>query len=126
MLIGTDSTSCNIADTAYVTVTISDPADLNALFTADPVSSCAEYGVQLTNQSTGSNVVLWDLNGTPSNQPNPYVTLTGPGTYSYTITVFDQYCQLQESFSMSVDVPPATMTIDLPSPAYICPEAPLC
>ena len=121
MLIGTDSTSCNIADTAYVTVTISDPADLNALFTADPVSSCAEYGVQLTNQSTGSNVVLWDLNGTPSNQPNPYVTLTGPGTYSYTITVFDQYCQLQESFSMSVDVPPATMTIDLPSPAYICP-----
>ncbi len=122
MLIGTDSTSCNIADTAYVTVTISDPADLNALFTADPVSSCAEYGVQLTNQSTGSSVVLWDLGGTPSNQPNPYVSVPGPGTYSYTITVFDQYCQLQESFDMSVEVPPASMTIDLPSPAYICPN----
>jgi len=122
LLIGFDSTSCNIADTAYVTVNISNPADLNALFAADPISSCTAYGVQLTNQSTGSNVVLWDLNGTPSNLPNPYVSVPGPGTYSYTITVFDQLCQLQESYSMSVEVPPATTEIDLPSPVYLCPE----
>ncbi|MBK8226461.1 MAG: gliding motility-associated C-terminal domain-containing protein [Flavobacteriales bacterium] len=123
MLIGLDSTTCNVADTAFITVTISDPAQLEALFTGDPISSCTEYAVQLTNQSTGSNVVLWDLNGTPSNVPNPYVTVPGPGTYSYTITVIDQFCQISDSFSMSIEVPPASLTIDLPSPVYLCPEA---
>lgn len=123
MLIGVDSTTCNVADTAFITVTISDPAQLEALFTGEPISSCTEYAVQLTNQSTGSNVVLWDLNGTPSNVPNPYVTVPGPGTYSYTVTVIDQFCQISDSFSMSIEVPPATLEIDLPSPVYLCPEA---
>ena len=121
MLIGTDSTSCNIADTMFISVLITDPAQLEALFTADPVSSCTAYGVQLTNQSTGSSIVLWDLGGTPSNQPNPYVTLSGPGSYSYTITVIDQACQVSDSYSMTVEVPPATLEIDLPSPVYLCP-----
>lgn len=122
MLIGVDSTTCNVADTAFITVTISDPAQLEALFAADVVSSCSAYGVQLVNQSTGSSVVLWDLNGTPSNQQDPYVELQGPGTYSFTITVVDQFCQVSDSFNMSVEVPPASMTIDLPSPVYICPN----
>jgi len=122
ILIGSDSTSCNIADTAYVTVVISDPAQLDALFTAEPLSACTGYGVQLTNASTGSNVVLWDLGGTPSNLPNPFVTVPGPGTYSYTITVFDQFCQINDSYSMNVEVPPASTSIDLSSPVYLCPE----
>lgn len=122
LLIGIDSTSCNLADTAFVTVSISSPADLNALFTAAPISSCTAYGVQLSNQSTGGNGVLWDLNGSPSAETDPYVTVPGPDTYTFTITVFDQFCQLEESYSMSVVVPPATIEIDLQSPLYLCPD----
>ena len=58
-----------------------------------------------------------------SNVPNPYVTVPGPGTYSYTINVIDQFCQLTDSFSMSIEVPPASLDLDLPSPVYLCPVA---
>lgn len=122
MLVGIDSLSCNVADTAYVVVTISDPSELLASFTAEPLSSCDAYGVQLNSTSTGGGNLLWDLGGgNQSNQPNPLVNVGAPGSYEFVLLVIDPICQDTAMASLTVVVPPASMTIDLPSPAYICP-----
>jgi gliding motility-associated-like protein len=122
MLVGIDSASCNIADTAYVTITISDPAELLAQFTAEYISTCDGYGVQLTNTSTGGTSFVWDLGGgQQSTQPDPYVTVPGPGDFNFTITLFDPLCQDTTSASMMVTVPPAELEIELDSPVIICP-----
>lgn len=122
MLVGLDSTSCNIADTAYVTINISDPAELLAAFTSEPLSSCDGYAVQLNSTSVGGNL-LWDLGGGfQTSIPAPLVDVGAPGTYSFTLMVIDPICVDTAVTSMTVVVPPASMTIDLPSPAYICPN----
>lgn len=62
-------------------------------FSADPSSGCATLSVQLTNESSSNSTTFqWQFpGGSPaaSNQPNPLVLYTVPGTYSITLTAFN-------------------------------------
>lgn len=124
MLVGTDSATCNISDTAYVVITVADANDLVASFSAEPSSSCSGYGVQLTNGSSGGTAWSWDLGDAGrSDEADPFVPLDGPGQYSFTLTVLDEVCLDSTSYTGIVDVPPATLELELASPVHICPGA---
>ncbi|HEY8388789.1 MAG TPA: PKD domain-containing protein, partial [Parasegetibacter sp.] len=60
-----------------------------AAFTANRVSGCAPLSVAFTDQSTGDPKFWnWDLgNGTLSNQQNPVVVYSTPGTYTVSLVV---------------------------------------
>ncbi|HSC37871.1 MAG TPA: PKD domain-containing protein, partial [Chitinophagaceae bacterium] len=64
-------------------------AQLNASFSAGPLSGCAPLLVSFTDASTGSpDQWEWDLgNGTVSYFQNPSVTYFNPGTYTVKLTV---------------------------------------
>ena len=64
-------------------------AQLQASFSATPLSGCSPHLVQFTNTSTGNPTsYLWNLgNGTQSSLPNPSVTYFTPGTYTVSLTV---------------------------------------
>lgn len=121
MLIGWDSTACNSSDTAYISLPIYEPGQLVASFTAEPISSCDGYGVQLTNTSTDGISILWDFgDGTGSSQIDPLHPYMNPGTYDVTLTVSGVNCQIPGSTTTTVVVPQATIGLDLASPMVIC------
>lgn len=123
MLIGWDSTSCNSSDTAFTTINILDPAELLAQFTAAPISSCAGYGVEVTNSSVGGTSVAWTFgDGGSSSAQNPTHAYAGPGTYELTLTVTDGICNAQATATQTIVVPPATLPYDPVTPVPICPE----
>ena len=120
VLIGVDSASCNVSDTTFITITVNDPSNMQALFTAVPSSSCTGYGVQLTNTSVGGDAFVWDVNGTPYDQPNPYHQFALPGTYPVTITLTDLLCGGTATLTQNVIIEPATIEYELASPVIIC------
>jgi len=122
MLIGWDSTSCNSSDTAYANINILDPAELNALFEAVPLSSCDGYGVQLTNTSVGGTSISWTFgDGGTSTQQTPFHTYALPGTYEVVLTVTDGLCNATGTATQTIEIPPATMEYELASPVPLCP-----
>src|SRR5437764_12805808 len=64
-------------------------SQLNANFSATPISGCAPFLVNFTDQSTGNPTSWkWDLgNGTISFLQNPAVTYFTPGTYNIKLVI---------------------------------------
>jgi gliding motility-associated-like protein len=58
-------------------------------FSATPAAGCGPLGVQFTDQSGGSPLFWsWDFgNGQTSNQKDPYVVYSSPGSYTVTLIV---------------------------------------
>ncbi len=93
MYVGIDSSSCNIADTAYATVQIIQPDTISASLSVGPFDPCESDSVTVTLQFTGSGAdsLVWDMgegtiyiNDTLVNH-----TYTSQGTYIITMTGWD-------------------------------------
>lgn len=65
-----------------------------AAFTASPTTVCGGTPVQFTDQSTGgANEWLWDFgDGNTSSAQNPSYVYTVPGTYTVTLTAYNNGC----------------------------------
>jgi len=121
MLIGVDSASCNLADTAYVDVTVVERPQMEALFEAEPSADCQGFSVRLTNSSTGSTSYLWRFgDGNTSTGRDPIHPYSGPGTYTITLAVIDPFCRDTVFATRTITLDPPSIEYDLPSPMTIC------
>jgi len=105
-LIAYDPLSCNLSDTATITVVISDPVPVVPQFTVSQAGGCEPYTVVTVNNTTGPNsTYLWDMgDGSTYTSTNVTHTYAGPGTYIITLTVTDNTCGTTASASQPVTV----------------------
>jgi gliding motility-associated-like protein len=111
-LISTDSSSCNIADTAYVIMRVrDDPAALS--FTAVKLPPCASLTYQFTNTSTANKPFKatsfrWDFgDGTTQLAGTGSVTHTfaAAGTYNIHLVIVDtNYCNAPDSIVKQIRI----------------------
>jgi len=124
MLIGVDSASCNLADTAYAEITVVAPADLEPMFEATPIGDCNAVSVELSNTSTGTSVFYWTFgDGGSSTQSDPVHPYTAPGTYDITLGAIDVICADTAFMTLTVDIQVPGLELDLPTPLELCPGA---
>jgi gliding motility-associated-like protein len=91
MLIAIDSNSCNIADTAYLSVIVLSD-DIDATFEYTTVENCDSLTAtfSLMEDFLPTTTFAWDFgDGTTSTLSNPTHSFTEPGVYTITLTVED-------------------------------------
>jgi gliding motility-associated-like protein len=121
MLVGVDSLSCNLADTAYATITVVPPQILEPAFEAVPVSDCQGFSIEFFNSSSGGDSYLWNFgDGATSTQTNPVHTYAAPGSYTITLSVIDALCQNSVDTVQVVVLEPPTLEIELDPLAALC------
>lgn len=121
MLIGTDENSCNFADTAYVSVTIIDPPDVEAMFDWNATSDCQGSSAEFFNMGTPGMDYSWQFgDGSSSTTTNPFYAYPGPGTYDVTLTVTDPICGGTATITQTIELEVPSIEIELPPVASIC------
>lgn len=97
-LFGTDSSTCNITDSASVLLEVYPYAV--AYFTTNTDTAEANYPIQFNNQSTNANSYLWNFgDGTTSTEISPQHTYAAAGQYDVCLQAItnhgcnDVYCQ---------------------------------
>ena len=106
-LISIDSTTCNIADTAFATIRVGNN-DVRPSFTAQKIGGCESFTYRFTNTSTapiptfGPNSFVWDFgDNSPRRRagPGPIThTFPAPGVYQVTLLVDDTtFCNAPDS-----------------------------
>jgi gliding motility-associated-like protein len=108
MLIGTDSNSCNIADTAYIDVWVRDDS-LNADFSDSTIIDCYSKQITLTANTYPTSQYVWDFGDGNTSTANGSVThvYNRPGGYHVSLSISDtSKCNLQADFETTVIVPP--------------------
>ena len=121
MLIGSDSASCNGADTAFVMVNIIEPFDQQPEFAGIPSSDCQGFSAEFFNTTVGDLTYFWDFgDGQTSTSTNPVHTYSGPGNYDVVLAAIDLVCLDTVFLSQRITLDPPATLIDLPSPVAIC------
>ncbi len=116
MLVSIDSTTCNIADTAYVTVKVGNNI-VNADFVFNKLDSCNSLRYQFTNKTTATlanysnKTFLWDFgDGSPTVRTGfaPVIhTFPSVGTYKVLLIVDDTtFCNEPDSMMRTVRISP--------------------
>jgi gliding motility-associated-like protein len=108
MYVAIDSTTCNIADTAYFQVNLQLPEELSAEFifpSIDPCSAPDSILVSLAFTGTGADSIVWNMgNGDIiTDQLSIDYYYTQQGTYTVSMTAYDNVCDNQETFSETFD-----------------------
>jgi len=126
-LITVDSTSCNIADSAFINLRVrNDKADLS--FVEAKLPPCASLAFQFTNTSSASkpfasNSFRWDLgDGTvfTSGKNTFSHTYTAPGTYQVKMVLIDtNYCNEPDSVVKQIRIA-ANVKAQFKTPAQGC------
>ena len=106
MLIAIDSNSCNIADTAFLSVIVlSDSID--AEFEYSTVENCDSLTAtfNLLSDFLPTTTFLWDFgDGITSTDDNPTHAFTEPGEYTITLTIEDpSSCNGIDTFSVTIN-----------------------
>ena len=118
MLVGIDSTTCNIRDTVYTTIRVrNNEAYLS--FKANKLQPCESLSYQFTNTSTFSGTAkpftnqsfIWDFgDGTPRVVSGPASithNFTAAGSYNVKLILPDtNYCNAPDSISLLLRVAP--------------------
>lgn len=131
MLVGIDSTTCNIRDTVYTTIRVrNNEAFLN--FTAAKLQPCQSLSYQFTNNSTYSGTAkpfsnqsfIWDFgDGTPRVVSGPAAithSYSAPGTYKVNLVLPDtNYCNAPDSMTITLRVAPLVKAL-FTTPATGC------
>lgn len=105
-LIAYDPASCNLSDTATLSVVISNPDPVDPVFTVSQAGGCEPYTVVTVNGTTGpNNTYLWDMgDGTTYTSTNVTHAYDSAGTYTITLTVTDNNCGTTASSSQPVTI----------------------
>jgi gliding motility-associated-like protein len=107
MLIGIDSSSCNIADTAFETITVRDDS-VSARFLDLTSVDCSTRTVSFATATNSNNPSFsWDFgDGNTSFLATPSHTYAQPGTYTVTLRVVDNSsCNIQDVKTATVTIP---------------------
>ncbi|HLP20301.1 MAG TPA: PKD domain-containing protein, partial [Chitinophagales bacterium] len=106
MLVGIDSNSCNIADTAYLDVWVRDDS-IAANFLPNLNIDCYTNSITLRTESYSSANYAWTMgDGAQYNTDSISHTYAGPGTYNIRLIVSDTTrCSLADTFTSQVIIP---------------------
>lgn len=102
----TDNT-CGGVDSTTIPVTVTEPAGIEALFSAVQVDQCSGFIVSTQNMSTGPSglVYTWDMgDGTVLTGTEVTHTYTEQGTFTITLTAYDPLCDEDDTFTLDVPV----------------------
>ena len=107
MLIGTDSASCNIVDTAYLSVMVDDDS-ISANFFPHFVTNCTTKTITSYLVNYPTTTYSWDFgDGGRSTNDTIVHTYASPGTYTIRLTVTDtNSCNGVQSFTSSILIKP--------------------
>lgn len=102
MYVAIDSSSCNFADTSYVTVTLEEAEDFSADFNFTPPPPCQDtLLVNIAFTGSGADSLVWSMgNGDffVNDSVISYFYIT-PGVYTLMLTAYDYDCGKVESIS---------------------------
>lgn len=102
MLIASDPTTCNIADTTYLTITVGAGANVLANFTYQ-LFSCGNYTLQTQNTSVGSQVYSWDFgDGNTSTLASPSHVYATIGPWTITLIATDTICTGADTITVNI------------------------
>ena len=126
-LIAEDSTTCNIRDTSYINIYITNRI-VNTNITQLKIGACSDNRFQFTNNSTASDATqftntsfVWNYgDGSPKDTVNKTPvrlhTYPGPGTYYVTMTTIDKrFCNTPKIDSLKVVIDPDVAARPLPT-----------
>jgi len=106
MYVAIDSSTCNIADTAYFNVTLTQAPPFSASLDFDPPPPCGmdSFIVELKFTGTGADSLYWDMgDGTQFiNVDSATYIYSDPGTYTITFYAFNELCQFSSTISNEV------------------------
>jgi gliding motility-associated-like protein len=106
MYVAIDSSTCNIADTAYFNVQLvkAPPFSATLDFTPPPPCGSDTFLVELNFTGTGADSLVWDLgDGTQIiNVDSTIYIYSLPGTYNVTMTAYNYLCNFTETISNEV------------------------
>ncbi|MDF1672440.1 MAG: PKD domain-containing protein [Vicingaceae bacterium] len=106
MYVAIDSSTCNIADTAYFNVQLTKAPPFSATLDFDPPPLCGSdsFLVELNFTGTGADSLVWDLgDGTQIiNVDSTIYIYTLPGTYNITMTAYNFLCNKTQTISNEV------------------------
>ncbi len=107
MLIGTDSTSCNVNDTAFIDVFVRDDS-LVANFTPVIDVNCDSNYVTLVSHNYPTTTYLWSFDdGTFATTDSVVHSYQNPGTYNIRLIITDTTkCNLQDTFINTITILP--------------------
>ncbi|MFN3916590.1 MAG: PKD domain-containing protein [Flavobacteriales bacterium] len=111
MYVAIDSTTCNIADTAYFTVELTQAQQFAAQFDFQPPPVCGVDSmlVELHFTGSGADSIIWDMgNGDVFYTNSVSYFFSQPGTYTVSMTAIDTACNnvetIVEQFTFLGDV----------------------
>lgn len=126
-LISTDSSTCNIADTAYTHIRVrNDRAVLGLNYAKLP--PCESLSYQFNNTSTapatkpfGAQSFIWDFgDGTTSTETNPVHQYAATGTYQVKLMLVDTvYCNAPDQLDTTIRIAP-NVKAQFETPAVGC------
>jgi gliding motility-associated-like protein len=105
MYVAIDPTTCNIADTVYFTVTLEQAETFSAELLFAPPPPCGLDSMLVSLQFTGSGAdsIVWNMgNGDIFNGTTIDYYYTTPGTYTVSMTAYDNLCDNVETISSEV------------------------
>lgn len=110
MYVAIDSASCNVADTAYATITIEQAEEFSASWEIIPPGLCEDtLYVDAVFDGTGADSIIWDMgNGDVFLDTAVQYTYYIPGTYTMMMIAYDNVCNhvdtLSETFTLGEGV----------------------
>lgn len=106
MLIGVDSNSCNLADTAYVEVWVRNDS-LSADFLPNLLVDCDSNLVSVSSNNYATAQYHWDMgDGTNFTTHSVQHQYQSPGTHTITLIVSDtSKCNLLDTFAATIFIP---------------------
>lgn len=127
MFVAIDSTTCNIADTAYFNVTLNQAAQFSAEFDLPIPEPCTEPDsmlVQLSFTGSGADSLIWDMgDGTTFiNDTAVDYYYQNQGQYIVSMTAWDFACNNTASFTDTVDfvISYSTAEAIVPPNIFLC------
>ena len=105
MYVAIDSSTCNIADTVYFTVTLEQAQQFSAVLDFVPPPPCGSDSmlVEMAFTGTGADSLIWDMgNGDVFNSDSVVYYYTEPGEYTVSMTAYDLICNHVETISETV------------------------
>lgn len=106
-------------DTQFQEVVVLPVLPFDSAWVIQPLSMCEETGFTLLQYlGQGADEVTWDFPGIlTSNEPTVELYFPGAGSYEGTITLYNAYCDIAQSWEVIADVPPPMFGIE-----YIVPN----
>lgn len=106
MYVAIDSSTCNIADTAYFNVQLvkAPPFSATLDFTPPPPCGSDTFMIELNFTGLGADSLVWDLGDGNQiiNVDSTIYIYSTPGTYNVTLTVYNYLCNFTEVISNEV------------------------